>query len=250
MENYLVKEVFHYVNVNVSQCLEIPEEKIDFYDFTFVLSGEMTYTSNGVTYVLGKNDAIFLKPGTIRTREGSNESVKYVSFNFHLMPGVNVPFDDFIPNCISTDIRKLVSAFPQSRLSTHYHSEQKLANMLNYIIFEIMDVTSLNCNNEHVIKILRHIEENITKDLSLHVISEKINLTKEYTSHIFRREMGKSLTDYVNEKKMLYAKELILDREMSLTDIATHLGYSNYNYFSRLFKKHFNINPISLKNRA
>lgn len=249
MDNYIVSEVIHYVNVNVSQCLEIPEKLIDFYDFTFVLNGSMTYTSNGNTYVLNKNDAIFFKPGTLRSREENNEQVKYVSFNFHMLPQSVFTLDEYIPNCISTDIKKMVSAFPQSRLSTHYHSAQKLANLLNYILFEVLDVTSLKCNNDHVIKILRHIEENITENMTLKSISEIVNLSREYTSYIFKREMKKPLTDYINERKMLYAKELILNREMSLTDIASHLGYGNYNYFSRLFKKHFNMSPIGLKNR-
>ena len=59
--------------------------------------------------------------------------------------------------------------------------------------------------------------------------------------------MGKTLTDYVNERKMLLTKELILNGEMSLTDISTYLGFDNYNYFSRLFKQYLGITPISLK---
>lgn len=250
LDNYIVSEVIHYVNVNLNRCVGMAKEPINFYDFTFVLSGSMTYIADGKKYVLQKNDAIFLKPGTMRARYTGTEPVKYVSFNFHILPGAEFPFDEFIKNCISTDIRKLVSAFPQSRLSTHYHSAQKLANLLNYMLFEVLDVTSLKSNNEHVIKILRYIEENITENLSLQMISNKINLTKEYTSYIFKKEMNKSLTNYINERKMLYAKKLILNREMSLSDIASHLGYSNYNYFSRLFKKHFNISPISFKNKG
>lgn len=249
MDNYIVSEVIHYVNVNLNGCIGMGKEVINFYDFTFVLSGSMTYVADGKKYVMEKNDAIFLKPGTVRSRYSGNEPVKYVSFNFHILPDAEFPFDEFIKNCISADIRKLVSAFPQSRLSTHYHSAQKLANLLNYMLFEVLDVTSLKSNNEHVIKILRYIEENISENLSLQKISEKINLTKEYTSYIFKKEMKKSLTNYINERKMLYAKKLILHHEMSLSDIAAHLGYSNYNYFSRLFKKHFNISPIAFKNR-
>ena len=55
------------------------------------------------------------------------------------------------------------------------------------------------------------------------------------------------LTEYVNERKMLLAKEFILNREMSLADISTYLGYDNYNYFSRLFKQYLGVTPISLK---
>ena len=48
---------------------------------------------------------------------------------------------------------------------------------------------------------------------------------------------------------MLLAKELVLRNEMSLSDLSAYLGYENYNYFSRLFKRYFDVTPISLKNR-
>lgn len=250
LDNYIVSEVIRYINVNTSSCFAMAEELTWFYDFTFVLSGSMTYVADGKEYVLKKNDAIFLKPGTMRSRYKGTEPVKYVSFNFHILPGAEFPFDDFIKNCISPDIKKIVAAFPQNELSSRYHTPQKLANLLNYMLFEVLDVTSLKSNNEHVIKILRYIEENITENLSLQMVSEKVNLTKEYTSYIFKKEMNNTLTNYINERKMLYAKKLISDGEMRLSEIASHLGYNNYHYFSYLFKKHFNISPIAFKNKA
>jgi len=75
-------------------------------------------------------------------------------------------------------------------------------------------------------------------------------LSKEYTSYIFKKEIGKTLTDYVNERKMLLAQELIRNGEMSLTDIAVYLGFENYNYFSRLFKRYVEISPLMFKKRC
>jgi len=250
MKNYIVSEITHYCNIITNKCSEITPKKIDFYDLTFVLGGSMTYSANGKTYVLRKNDAIFLKPGTIRGRLSGNETVKYVSFNFHIFPQTVLPFDIYIPNCISSDIKKLLSAFPQSHISPYYHSSEKIANILNYILFEFLDMTSQTYKNEHVLKIIRYIGEHITEKMTLETISRQINLTKEYTSHIFKKETNKSLTDYINERKMFFAKELIQSHELSLVDVASTLGYENYTYFSRLFKKYFDVTPISLKNKA
>ena len=76
-----------------------------------------------------------------------------------------------------------------------------------------------------------------------------MNLSREYTSYIFKKEMDKTLTAYVNERKLLLAKELIIDGAMTLTDIASYLGYENYNYFSRIFKQNLGITPIALKQK-
>lgn len=64
---------------------------------------------------------------------------------------------------------------------------------------------------------------------------------------IFKRETQKTITEYINAQKMTLAKELIQSRSLSLSDIAANLGYDNYNYFSRLFKKHYKTNPNAFK---
>ena len=250
MDNYLVSDILHYCNVSLDKSGHIPPREIDFYDLTFVLSGSMIYTANGTTYTLKKDDAILLPPGTLRSRIAHLEPVKYVSFNFRLQPHTALQLPECIPNCISSDIKKLVSAFPQSHLSPYYHAKEKVANMLNYILFELLDITALQSNNEHVLRIAKYIDEHITEKMSLQSISNEIGLTKEYTAFIFKRETNRTLTDYLNERKMLLAKDLISHNEMSLTDLASYLGYDNYNYFSRLFKRYFEVSPITLKNKS
>ena len=151
---------------------------------------------------------------------------------------------------ITSDIRKLVSLYPPSHLSSFYHAKEKCVNMLNYILYELLDVSTIKCDNDHVVRMLYYIEEHITEDLRLQTISAQMNLSIEYTSYIFKKETGKTLTDYVNERKLLLAKNLIVSGEMSLADIASYLGFENYNYFSRLFKRYMNSTPIMLKKRS
>lgn len=249
MSDYLVKEIIHYCNVALPKCGQIPEHIIDYYDFTFILEGRMTYYANGTKYIIEKNDAIFLKPQTRRSRVAGNEPVRFVSFNFYAFPDAVLPFHDYLPKCISSNIRKLVALYPPSHLSTFYHAKEKCTNLLNFILFELLDAEAMKSGNENVIHILNYIEEHITDKITLQTISAHINLSREYTSYIFKRETGKTLTAYINERKLRLAKELILNNEMSLTDIAAHLGYDNYNYFSRIFKKYLEITPMELKKK-
>ena len=245
----MVKDILHYCNVSLNKCSKISKTTIEYYDFTFVLSGTMTYTADDETIVLNKNDAIFLKPGTVRSRDMGNEPVKFVSFNFTVMPNTQLTLENFLPNCITSDIKKIISAFPQSHLSPYYHSKEKVANMLNFILFELIDVMSLKSSNPYVLKIAKYIGEHITEKMTLQSISQEIGLTKEYTANIFKKEMKITLTNYINERKMLLAKDLIISNEMSLGDLSAYLGYENYNYFSRLFKRYFGITPTNLKSK-
>lgn len=247
MQHYLVKDISHYCNVTLQKYGPLNETPIPYYDFSFILDGTMVYYADGVKIPLQKNDAVFLPPGTIRTREPLPDTVHFVSFNFTATEGVTFPFPTYMPDCINGNIRRLISLYPPSHLSDFYYSKEKCINMLNYILLELWELSQLTSNNEHVLKILHYIEEHITENLSLQTISAQMNLSREYTSYIFKKEMGKTLTAYVNERKLLLARDLISDGSMTLTDIASYLGYENYNYFSRCFKKNLGITPTALK---
>lgn len=245
----IVREIKHYCNICVENCTEIILRRVDYYDLTFVLEGEITFIEDGKTYTIGKNDAILLSPQKLHQRLCGNTPVKYVSFNFTVNPEIDFSLDTCMRGVVSAEIRKLVNAFPHSHISSHYRSKEKATSILNYILHDLSDTSTPRCNNEHVEKIIRYIDENITEKMSLTSISKKINLSREYTSSVFKKETGKTLTDYINERKMNFAKELISGGEMSLSQVCAYVGYSDYTYFSRLFKKYFDITPIEIKKK-
>ena len=245
---YLVDRLLHYCNVAPKGCLRIQKRRINYYDLTFVLKGSLTYIDNGKTIVLKENDAILSAPGAIQERLAGKEEVRYVSFNFTLLPDATLSMPTYLPQVISRDIRTMISVFSQSHLSPLYHSTEKAINLLNYILFEIQDALSMESNNEAVSAIIKYIDATISSPPSLPNIAAQVHLSKEYVAHIFKRETGKTVIEYVNERKMLIAKDLILENKLSLEEIARSLGYSNYSYFSKVFKKHFNTSPIHFRN--
>lgn len=250
MENYLVSDLLHYCNVSLPCCDVIKENPIPYYDFTYVLDGSMTYIVDGREVVLGKDDAIFLRPGMRRARRAADAPVRFVSFNFLLREGVTLPFDSYLKGCISPDTKRLFSIFSQEHLSPKFHAEQKCVNLLNYILFELLDTELLHSKNEHVRSILKHVEQHLGEDLSLSAMARMAGLTPEYTATIFKRETGKTLSEYVNEKRLLAARNEIRNTRKPLRQIATETGFENYHYFSRLFKKYFNTTPTKTRART
>lgn len=243
MEAYIAKEIIHYCNISVRGCSEIEAEVIDYFDFTFVLKGSMTYIADGKKYILKENDAILLSPGTVRERYKSDIPVKYVSFNFLAFDESSLPKRPFMQNVISTDIKKMLSFFSLSHLSPMYRSREKLLNILNYILLELFNVLDFESSNSHVIEMIKYINAHLSEAISLASVSEYVNLSKEYAASIFKKETDKTVNEYINERKMLLAKEMIQSGRYSLNRICEGLGYENYSYFSRIFKRHFNTSP-------
>lgn len=249
MQYCLVKDITWYLNADINSCYKLSSSKIQYYDFTFVLDGTMVYYADGTKIELHKNDALFLKPGTLRSRDAGTTPVHYVSFNFYTPDCMDkeLTFPPYMPQCITETIRKMVGIYPPTKLNDLFYSKEKCILLLNQILYELLTASILKCKNDHVMKILYYVEEHIREPLTLTILSTYINLSKEYTAYIFKKETGKTLTTYINERKLLFAKELITNEKMTLKDTAAYLGYENYNYFSTLFKRYMATTPIALR---
>lgn len=91
--------------------------------------------------------------------------------------------------------------------------------------------------------IITHIEERISREN----ISKYVNFSADYISKLFKKETGTSLSEFIMEKKMERARELIEEKEDSIGNIAVRLGYNSFSYFSEVFRKHTGVLPSEYK---
>ena len=113
------------------------------------------------------------------------------------------------------------------------------------IMFLLAEIAEQSRNNKSAVvkKMIIYIKENLTKPLSLSEISSECSVSAPYASRIFKKYMNMTVTEYINNEKLYYACELILNTSMNISEIADYLGYSDVFYFSKLFKKKFGISP-------
>lgn len=244
---HIIDNLLYYTNNSVKKVYAMPSTHLHFYDLTFVLEGEMNYRINGKHITLRKNDVLFLTPGAVRERLETPVQTHYVSFNFLLSTDTTLPFNTIIHSAITTNIRYLFPLHPKKVNLAAFNTRDKISNILNYIILELIDNNKKSNLNNYVINAVEYINNNIYSKITLNDISDKLHITKEYLSTVFKKEMGQTITDYINGQKMNIAKEIIMCRAMSLSKISSHLGYDDYNYFSRLFKKYHHITPLAFK---
>lgn len=68
-------------------------------------------------------------------------------------------------------------------------------------------------------------------------------MSKSYISKIFREEMQCSITDYINKIRIMKSKSFLMDRSLSIDDIAAMTGFTDKSYFTKVFKKIIGISP-------
>lgn len=85
---------------------------------------------------------------------------------------------------------------------------------------------------------IRYMRENYSKDLSLGDIAGEAALNEGYFSGLFKKDTGKSITEYLNEIRMEKAKELLVESNLKNYEVAEQVGFRNASYFSTMFKKY------------
>ncbi|MEX1377386.1 MAG: response regulator [Eubacteriales bacterium] len=87
------------------------------------------------------------------------------------------------------------------------------------------------------------IEERYSSELTLDDISQELSISPQYFSRLYKDEMGINFIEKLTKRRIDSAKKLIEEGEYSIKEICYMCGYSDPNYFSRLFKKHEGISP-------
>lgn len=102
--------------------------------------------------------------------------------------------------------------------------------------------------SEVIARILNYIDFHIADSLSLKNIAGIFNLNPSYLSRLFKKETGKTMTDYINERRVEKSLIFLTTTNISIQAIAARVGIFDENYFSRVFKKIKNMSPREYRN--
>lgn len=102
---------------------------------------------------------------------------------------------------------------------------------------------SLTQYSQMIRNAINYIDFNLKENLSLSHVAAEIAIDKRYLSTQFTKEVGKTLTDYINEKRILQSLPLLHKTKINIHSIAAEVGFSDYNYYTRLFGRVMGMSP-------
>lgn len=124
--------------------------------------------------------------------------------------------------------------------------------MLEWLSRTVKSITSYartqrSSQHEHLLKqILSFVDERMEHDLTLNAVADSMYINSSYLSRLFKQEMGKTFSDYVLERKMTKARELLLDGR-KVHDTAVMTGYKEDSYFIKVFRKYWGVTPGEIR---
>lgn len=90
---------------------------------------------------------------------------------------------------------------------------------------------------------MEYIETHIQEKISLDAMAHEIGYASYYLSSKFQKETGISITDYVKQRKIDLAKEMLHNHSLSATDVSERLSFSSPSYFGAVFRKYTGMTP-------
>lgn len=126
----------------------------------------------------------------------------------------------------------------------------------NWWLNKLIDVTKHMANRKKnqseniVAKAISYINQNFHKEVSLEDVSREVNINPYYFSKRFKEETGVNFIDYLTDIRIKKAKDLLENPQLSIKEICIQVGYTDPNYFSRIFKKIENITPSEYREQC
>lgn len=117
-----------------------------------------------------------------------------------------------------------------------------------YMIQKASAYVELAANKDKVItRVKQYIKANLNEELNRKQLAEYVYLSCDYLSRIFKQETGVQLTEYITQKRIQEAKRLLKETDRTIGEIAFSVGYSNWAYFSKVFREKNGETPAQFR---
>ncbi len=224
----------------------MPPERIYYIELTLLLHGELEYNVNRNHFPLRSGDVIFVPQDSVRSRKKVSQA-DYVSFNFFPEEGDEL-YD--LPNFIHKGVAREISLLLNTCDEIHAQllpDEEQLCLILRCILKQLKVNLDRSAYSPLVHRVKNYVFEHIQSPLTLDEIAKEMNFSKSYLSAVFKKETGLPLISYVLGEKIQEAK-IYIANGVPLNQVSTLCGFTDYNYFSRLFKKKVSYTPLQYRN--
>ncbi len=219
------------------------------YKMHYVCSGEGVIHTAGKVTPLKKGDIFFTFPASSFAIESREDfSYMYISFvglrGNMIMEKLNIGSNNFLfhDSCEVEDLWKK-GLFMNSG-TADLISEAVLLYTFSFLGSKLFPKNEKHGNHHSVDKIKKYLDEHFSDSrFSLEIMSRDLSYNKKYISYVFKKHYGIGIIEYLNTIRIQNACTMIEQGFTSVCDIADRCGYSDAQYFSKVFKTKMGIAP-------
>ena len=116
-------------------------------------------------------------------------------------------------------------------------------DMMTFFTWAMADMQKAETHSKAVNECLDYIHCHLHEKITVPILAEHVHLNPTYLSELFKRETGTAISQYITDKRMEAAENMLKYSEYSFDEIAQILAYRSQSHFSKVFKKHSGMTP-------
>lgn len=217
----------------------------EFWLLHYVISGTGTFKTKNSTYHPCAGDCFVMHPNELYHYQADEKDPwQYVWLGF------SSEFD--LPSVLSQDVLHIPEVSRVFLSIKENYGLEKHVNAFVYgktfellgILWDNSEPPSVKKSNSDIIKQAKfYINQNFRNNISVAEVSDFLSLDRSYFSKLFKKYVGMSPQDYINNKRFYAAAIQFFKPDCTVSDVANYIGYNDVYSFSRMFKKHYGVSP-------
>jgi AraC-like DNA-binding protein len=261
-------------HLNKNKDIVHKPHKHNFYLCVIFTSGSGKHEIDFNTYTIKTGSVFFLIPGQTHFWTFKNKPEGYIFFHsqdFYEVYFANKKVTHFPfyyshknpPHLILNpeEITKTVSRFKElyfEYIKKEKYTKEKIISLIDLLYIDLTRIYTNSTPSDIIITssylhILRQLENTIElfykENKSAAFYANTLNITPKHLNRVTKTTINKTTTELITERVLLEAKRLIVHSNNSLSNIGEILGYEDYAYFSKVFKKNTTVTPIQFKQK-
>lgn len=241
----------------------------NFYVLVFFTHGSGTHEVDFDRFSIQSGSVFLLQPGQIHNWNLSDDIEGFVVFYSYEMYNLyfgeksidQYPFYSSVTNSpeilLDSDEIKAISPYFNSLIEENKDNkmlkQDKIMNLLDCIHIELArkySETHLHEAHSYNVKIKnfeQFLELNFKTEKAAAFYASHLNITLKHLNRICNEILKKTTTEVIIHRVILEAKRMLINKDLSVKEVATRLGYDDYSYFVRLFKKNTGMTPKTFR---
>ncbi|WP_028548164.1 helix-turn-helix transcriptional regulator [Paenibacillus sp. UNC451MF] len=250
------------------------ERSFEVYDLILVCSGTLYMTEDGTPYDIGPGQLLLLEPG--RTHFGhrpctENTELYWLHFRHHraiaLLPEKHIPWSThvrrgtdsdltpseqflFLPKYGQVELKPLIPVLNEMlRLRESLTQEHAvdlqvlLGRLLSQIQAGVREQRRSTRSYMISEQVKAYLEQRVSESFQAQRMAEELHFNFDYAARCLKKHTGLSPLQYHHALRMETAKRLLIESSMPVPEVASQVGFNDYNYFIRLFRKTVGMTP-------
>lgn len=251
------------VNDNMSQS-----HFHDYYELYYLESGERYHMVDGEIFLLHKGEFFIFPPNRLHHSYGEKD-VPFRRICIYFRPSAFLSAE--IRQCFSgrksqvfstahqadrfqihrllemlleeTEIKESASSVPSC-------SEDYLLSVLNLLLITIIRKSyfpKMELEKTTMAKVVRYLQEHSAEDISIERLAAHFYISPYYLCREFKKATGSTIIQYLNDVRVILAKNMFLETSKNVTEVSNAIGFSNLTHFNRVFKSVTGFTPSAYR---